>query len=85
MFMKRFIHSKRNKGAILTQFFLPLAMTIIALSIAKSVKPISDEPSRLLGFKNLSVDNENTKSLFAKFSTESNVSFQVKTQKSRKL
>ena len=78
MFMKRLLHSKRNKGALLTQFFLPLAFTIIALSIAITVKPISDEPSRLLSLRDLSVDNKNTKSMFAN-SFGGSVTFQVKT------
>ncbi len=77
MFMKRFLHSKRNKAAVLTQLALPLIMTIFGLALAKSVEPISDEPSRLLNFKNLSVNNKLTNSFFASFSQKSNVTFQV--------
>jgi ATP-binding cassette subfamily A (ABC1) protein 3 len=77
MFMKRLLHSKRNKAALFTQFLLPLMMTLLGLAIAKSVKPISDEPSRMLGFKNLSVDNKLTNSMFASFSSKSNLTFQV--------
>ncbi|CAB4007510.1 ATP-binding cassette sub-family A member 3-like [Paramuricea clavata] len=76
MFMKRLLHSKRNKAALFTQFLLPLMMTLLGLAIAKSVKPISDEPSRMLGFKNLSVDNKLTNSMFASFSSKSNLTFQ---------
>ncbi|XP_046858898.1 phospholipid-transporting ATPase ABCA3-like [Xenia sp. Carnegie-2017] len=76
MFMKRFLHSKRNKSAVLTQLFLPLLMTILGLTIAKVVEPIKDEPSRKLSLAKLSVDNKDTKSLFANFYPSKTISFQ---------
>lgn len=77
MFMKRFLHSKRNKSAVLTQLFLPLLMTILGLTIAKVVEPIKDEPSRKLSLAKLSVDNKDTKSLFANFYPSKTISFHV--------
>ena len=77
MFMKRFIHSKRNKTAVITQLILPILMTIFGLALGKAVPRIKNEPSRELNFKNLSVDGRQTYTLYASFSQHTHVTFQV--------
>mgnify|MGYP006964551128 FL=1 len=44
MFLKRFLHSKRHKAALLSQLLLPLVYTLFALISAKTFPQPSDSP-----------------------------------------
>ena len=44
MFLKRFLHSKRHKAALLSQLLLPLVYTLFALITAKTFPQPSDSP-----------------------------------------
>lgn len=48
LFIKRLLHSSRNKWAILTQLLLPMAFVFIALLVAKTNPGVSDSPARQL-------------------------------------
>eukprot|EP00051_Salpingoeca_urceolata_P027249 m.480607 g.480607 ORF g.480607 m.480607 type:complete len:1709 (+) comp21902_c0_seq1:465-5591(+) len=45
MFVKRALYSRRNKWAIITQLFMPILYTILALVIAKTVPGPKDSPA----------------------------------------
>ena len=77
MFKKRLINSLRDKKAVITQFLLPLIMTIIGLTLAKIVPSVEDEPSRLLNFRNLSVDGKLTVVFLANFTSNPKFTLQV--------
>lgn len=59
MFIKRFIHSRRNKGAIIIQLLLPMVFVLIALIVAKTYPGPTDSPARELFSLTRSYD-ENT-------------------------
>ena len=52
MFVKRLLHSKRHKLALVSQLLLPLVFTLIALITAKTVPQPTDSPSLTLSTHN---------------------------------
>lgn len=46
MFMKRFLHSKRYKRAIITQLLMPGFWTLMAMIVAKTFPQPTDSPDR---------------------------------------
>ena len=69
MVMKRFLNSKRDKKAIVTQLVLPLLMVLFGLLLITSVPVQENDPARVLKLSNLSVDGVNSKSFFADYRT----------------
>ena len=67
MFMKRFLNSKRDKKAIITQLVLPLVMVLFGLLLITSIPTRDNDPPRVLILSNLSVDGVHTKAFFADF------------------
>ena len=54
MLVKRFLNSKRDKSAIVTQLALPLIFTLIALVIAKTAPaPTNSDPRGLFNLAGL--------------------------------
>lgn len=52
MFVKRLLHSKRHKLALVSQLLLPLVFTLIALINAKTFPQPTDSPSLTLSTHN---------------------------------
>ena len=75
MFLKRFLNSKRDKKAIITQLVLPLLMVLFGLLLITSIPTRTNDPPRVLKLSNLSVDDVFTKAFFADYR---NVSSDVK-------
>lgn len=48
MFVKKFIHARRNVTVAATQLLLPVIFTIMALSVEKAIPSVGDEPSLTL-------------------------------------
>ena len=48
MFIKRFLNSKREKKALVTQVLLPIIMTIIGLALARVTPSQTEDPSRVI-------------------------------------
>lgn len=48
MFIKRFLNSKREKKALISQILLPLIMTIIGLALARVTPSQTEDPSRVI-------------------------------------
>ena len=67
MFMKRFLNSKRDKKAIITQLILPLVMVLFGLLLITTIPTRDNDPPRVLKLSNLSVDGVHTKAFFADF------------------
>ena len=67
MFMKRFLNSKRDKKAIITQLILPLVMVFFGLLLITTIPARDNDPPRVLKLSNLSVDGVHTKAFFADF------------------
>lgn len=67
MFMKRFLNSKRDKKAIITQLILPLVMVLFGLLLITTIPARDNDPPRVLKLSNLSVDGVHTKAFFADF------------------
>ena len=75
MFLKRFLNSKRDKKAIITQLVLPLLMVLCGLLLITSIPTRTNDPPRVLKLSNLSIDDVFTKAFFADYR---NVSSDVK-------
>ena len=75
MFLKRFLNSKRDKKAIITQLVLPLLMVFCGLLLITSIPTRTNDPPRVLKLSNLSIDDVFTKAFFADYR---NVSSDVK-------
>ena len=75
MFFKRFLNSKRDKKAIITQLVLPLFMVLCGLLLITSIPTRTNDPPRVLKLSNLSIDDVFTKAFFADYR---NVSSDVK-------
>lgn len=71
MFVKRFLNSKRDKKAIVTQLVLPLLMVVFGLLLITTVPARENDPPRVLKLSNLSVDGVHTKAFFADFRNKS--------------
>lgn len=67
MFMKRFLNSKRDKKAIITQLVLPLVMVLFGLLLITTIPTRDNDPPRVLKLSNLSVDGVHTKAFFADY------------------
>ncbi|XP_020609398.1 ABC transporter A family member 6-like [Orbicella faveolata] len=67
MFIKRFLNSKRDKKAIVTQLVLPLVMVLFGLLLITSIPTRDNDPPRVLKLSNLSVDDIYTKAFFADY------------------
>ena len=67
MFMKRFLNSKRDKKAIITQLVLPIVMVLFGLLLITTIPTRDNDPPRVLKLSNLSVDDINTKAFFADY------------------
>ena len=52
MFVKRLLHTKRHKLAIVSQLFLPLIFTLLALVNAESIRQPRDSPPLTLSTHN---------------------------------
>jgi ATP-binding cassette subfamily A (ABC1) protein 3 len=48
MFKKRYLHSRRNKMAIVSQLLMPLIFTLFALIAAEVIPKPEDSPPRVL-------------------------------------
>jgi len=81
MFIKRFLNSKRDKKAIITQLVLPLVMVLFGLLLITSIPTRENDPPRVLKLSNLSVDDIYTNSFFADYrslsSSEKSSTFKV--------
>ena len=81
MFIKRFLNSKRDKKAIITQLVLPLVMVLFGLLLITSIPTRENDPPRVLKLSNLSVENIFTNSFFADYrnlsSAEKSATFKV--------
>ena len=75
MFLKRFLNSKRDKKAIITQLVLPLLMVLCGLLLITSIPTRTNDQPRVLKLSNLSIDDVFTKAFFADYR---NVSSDVK-------
>ena len=51
MFIKKLIHSRRNKVVTVVQLILPILFTIMALAVEKSIPSVGDEPALLLNYQ----------------------------------
>ncbi|KAK3753339.1 hypothetical protein QZH41_015277 [Actinostola sp. cb2023] len=67
MLIKRFLNSKRDKKAVVTQLLLPLVMVLFGLIIINSNPPQESEPPRLLTLSNLSTGDTNVHAFYADF------------------
>lgn len=67
MFMKRFLNSKRDKKAIITQLVLPIIMVVFGLLLITTIPTRENDPPRVLKLSNLSVDGVHTKAFFADY------------------
>lgn len=67
MFIKRFLNSKRDKKAIITQLVLPLIMVLFGLLLVTTIPQRTNDPPRILKLSNLSVDGIHTKAFFADY------------------
>lgn len=67
MFMKRFLNSKRDKKAIITQLVLPVIMVVFGLLLITTIPTRENYPPRVLKLSNLSVDGVHTKAFFADY------------------
>ena len=54
MFIKKFIHSWRNKVITIVQLVLPIVFTIMALAVEKSIPSVGDEPALVLDYQRFS-------------------------------
>ena len=58
MFMKRFLNTKRDKKAVITQLIIPILLIILGLILQEYINSYQDDPaltlqlSKLLGKKN---------------------------------
>ena len=52
MFIKRFLNSKREKKAVITQIILPLLVTLLGLVLAQTSPTQKEDPARLLSLAN---------------------------------
>lgn len=48
MFLKRFLNSKRDKKAVITQFILPVLITLLGLVLAETSPTQKEDPLRVL-------------------------------------
>lgn len=82
MFMKRFLNSKRDKKAIITQLVLPIIMVIFGLLLITTIPTRENDPPRVLKLSNLSVDGVHTKAFFADYrnmsSSKKTATFEVR-------
>ena len=82
MFMKRFLNSKRDKKAIITQLVLPIIMVVFGLLLITTIPPRENDPPRVLKLSNLSVDGVHTKAFFADYrnmsSSKKTATFEVR-------
>ena len=67
MFIKRFLNSKRDKKAIITQLVLPVVMVLFGLLLISAIPARENDPPRILKLSNLSVDGIYTKAFFADY------------------
>ena len=67
MFMKRFINSKRQRTAVVTQIILPLLLVIFGLSFMLSSTTDQDNPSRLLKLEMLKAKEASLTTFFADY------------------
>ena len=73
MFMKRFLNTKRDKKAIITQLVLPLVMVLFGLLLITTIPTRDNDPPRVLTLSNLSVDGVYTRAFFADYRNLSSV------------
>ena len=82
MFMKRFLNSKRDKKAIITQLVLPIIMVVFGLLLITTIPTRENDPPRVLKLSNLSVDGVHTKAFFADYrnmsSSKKTATFEVR-------
>ena len=67
MFMKRFLNSKRDKKAIITQLLLPLILVLFGLLLITAIPVRENDVPRVLKLSNLSVDGVYSKSFVADY------------------
>ncbi|XP_031561453.1 ATP-binding cassette sub-family A member 3-like [Actinia tenebrosa] len=67
MLVKRFLNSKRDKKAVVTQLIMPLVMVLFGLIIINSNPARDSDLPRLLKLSNLSVGGVNSKAFFGYF------------------
>lgn len=83
MFIKRFLNSKRDKKAIITQLVLPLVMVLFGLLLITTIPTRDNDPPRVLKLSNLSVDDIYSKAFFTDYrnlsSAEKSATFKVTT------
>ena len=79
--MKRFLNSKRDKKAIITQLVLPLIMVLFGLLLITTIPTRENDPPRVLKLSNLSVDGIHSKAFMADYrnlsSSEKEATFKV--------
>ena len=71
MLNKRFLNSKRDKKAVLTQLLLPCVLVLIGLITVINLDSNRKEPPRLLKLSNLSIGGVNTKAFYSYFGNAS--------------
>ena len=80
--MKRFLNSKRDKKAIITQLVLPIIMVVFGLLLITTIPTRENDPPRVLKLSNLSVDGVHTKAFFADYrnmsSSKKTATFEVR-------
>ena len=67
MFLKRFLNSKREKKAIVTQIVLPLLLTLCGLLLARVTPSQEDDPARVLTLAPLATQLRQTNGYYADF------------------
>ncbi|XP_070574890.1 phospholipid-transporting ATPase ABCA3-like isoform X2 [Ptychodera flava] len=65
IFIKRLLHSKRDKKAIITQLVVPLVFVLFGLLLLVLVPYFGDDPPRTLTLHNMSRENEDAFTYFA--------------------
>ncbi|XP_067040088.1 phospholipid-transporting ATPase ABCA3-like [Acropora muricata] len=83
MFIKRFLNSKRDKKAIVTQLILPLLMVLFGLLLISSIPTRENDPPRVLKLSNLSVDEVHTRAFYADFRGKSSDAKQQTLEKAK--
>jgi ATP-binding cassette subfamily A (ABC1) protein 3 len=67
MLVKRFLNSKRDKKAVVTQLIMPLVMVLFGLIIINSNPTRENDPARLLKLSSLSIGGVNSGAFFGYF------------------
>ena len=67
MFIKRFLNSKRQKGAAITQIILPIILVVFGLALMSSSTVDGNDPPRELSLSMLKTKEAKLTTFFADF------------------